>query len=265
MNNLRCQKRRHIVVRNKNGQTGEKFRCANGASCMYRDTVDELTCKQCCLRQPLVCAAARNEPPPVNPLWPEPQYNNQSEVVYPISGKTDAPPPPQGYSHKIQAGTTSWRYKSNWGVCLYQQFMNRRGEQGDLQVIAHCSAQKGRVVSHAECLKCQQATEEVGGLLSKRAVEEASPLPEKDSPEYPAAVKQLKNYYLAVERWVRAGRPVRSNKEVKAIHTDFCVKCDWHDPKQHRCKGCGCKVRPNGIAVLNKIKMATENCPQKLW
>lgn len=265
MMNLPCQKRRHIIVRSKDGEKSDKFRCANTTASTYRDTIGEKDCKRCCLRRPLVCITACNEAPPSDPVWDEPHYTNQGDIAYPARGRSDTPPPPQGYTHQIQTGRTMWHCKSTWGVCLYRQFMNKRGPRGDLQVIAHCSAQRGKIVSHGECVKCTAAADEIGGLLSKQAIEEASPLPAKDAPDYPTALKQMENYGRAIERWIAAGWPTRSREEVRQIHEDFCAKCDWYDPDWQRCKGCGCKVRPNGIAMLNKIKMKTENCPQNLW
>lgn len=74
--------------------------------------------------------------------------------------------------------------------------------------------------------------------------------------------KKALNYSTALKKWVAAGRPTREKKEVTRIHS-ICTKCDWYD--KGNCKGCGCKVSQSNVAVMNKIKMATEHCPKELW
>ena len=76
--------------------------------------------------------------------------------------------------------------------------------------------------------------------------------------------KRITNYSKAIKEWVTAGRPTRTEKEVDRIHK-ICVGCDWYDKESSSCKGCGCKVSQNSFAVMNKIKMATESCPQDKW
>jgi len=91
----------------------------------------------------------------------------------------------------------------------------------------------------------------------------------QESPEYPAMTLQLWLYKEALIRWHKAGRPVRSQEQVQKIHSEFCANpdtpCDYYDPKKRRCKDCGCRVTTGAIAVVNKIKMATESCPKGKW
>lgn len=94
---------------------------------------------------------------------------------------------------------------------------------------------------------------------------EIKPEGEGPTPEYPALSMQLWLYKEALMRWNKAGRPTRSDEEVKHIHDTHCANCAWYDKEKHRCKGCGCKVTVGSVAVFNKIKMATESCPQGLW
>ena len=89
--------------------------------------------------------------------------------------------------------------------------------------------------------------------------------PNSEAPQYPPMSMQLWAYKEALQKWNAAGRPVRSKEEVNHIHETFCMKCDWYDEKKKRCKGCGCRVTIGDLAVLNKIKMATEHCPRELW
>jgi hypothetical protein len=104
-------------------------------------------------------------------------------------------------------------------------------------------------VSPQECLGC-------GGKIHV-----ASERP----PNYPGLKTQAANYWGAVKKWIKAGRPERSEEEVKRIHSNFCEKCDWYDQDAGRCRGCGCRVKAAGAAVLNKIRMGTEKCPKGLW
>ncbi len=84
-------------------------------------------------------------------------------------------------------------------------------------------------------------------------------------PNYPPMSLQVWLYKEALLKWNREGRPTRNAEEVTAILTNHCKKCDWFDADANRCKGCGCKVSSSSIAVMNKIKMATEHCPKGLW
>jgi hypothetical protein len=88
-------------------------------------------------------------------------------------------------------------------------------------------------------------------------------------PGYPPISMQLWTYKEALIRWHKAGRPVRTAEEVAEIESTFCRSeehpCDYYDPKQKRCMGCGCKVTTSSIALFNKIKMATEHCPKEKW
>ncbi len=71
------------------------------------------------------------------------------------------------------------------------------------------------------------------------------------------------SYLEAVAEWIAAGRPVRSDEEVAAIHRVLCKPC--YLCYRNTCRECGCKVRPEGLAVFNKIKMATQHCPRGKW
>jgi hypothetical protein len=87
--------------------------------------------------------------------------------------------------------------------------------------------------------------------------------------DYPDFSVQLWTYKEALIRWNKAGRPKRTQEEVEEIYTTHCnppgKPCEWYDPEQSRCKGCGCKVTVGSVAVFNKIKMATEQCPKGKW
>jgi hypothetical protein len=150
--------------------------------------------------------------------------------------------------------------------------MNKRTPNGDLQIDARCGLRGNTPVGHERCKRCLSDVGEIGGTLDKgEAIKSLSlpePMKELDEngvPSFPLAAQLMATYWAAVKRWIAAGRPRRSSEEVKSLHATFCAKCDWYDPESQRCKGCGCRVKPKGIAILNKIEMATEHCPQKFW
>jgi hypothetical protein len=89
----------------------------------------------------------------------------------------------------------------------------------------------------------------------------SAPKPKK----YPSLTRQAENYAIALAKWTAAKFPVRTNEEIKFIFSQHCAKCDWFDLKKKRCKNCGCRVTTSSIAIVNKIKMATEHCPRGLW
>ena len=90
-------------------------------------------------------------------------------------------------------------------------------------------------------------------------------LPESSDevPTLPSFPKRVLNYTEAVAEWITKGRPERSNEDVEHIYSTYCVPCSWL--KRGTCQGCGCRVARNGVAVTNKIKMATQHCPQGKW
>ena len=59
--------------------------------------------------------------------------------------------------------------------------------------------------------------------------------------------------------------PTRSDAEVAAIFATHCQPCEHYDPAAHTCAVCGCRVRADGAALLNKIKMGTEHRPKGKW
>ena len=92
------------------------------------------------------------------------------------------------------------------------------------------------------------------------------PVIEKDAPSYPPITMQAWLYKEALLRWNKAGRPKRSDEEVKELLEGHCkAACSWFDPKQGRCKGCGCAVSEGSIAIFNKLRMGSEHCPQEKW
>lgn len=72
----------------------------------------------------------------------------------------------------------------------------------------------------------------------------------------------LRNYSRAIAKWVKAGRPRRSDGEVAAI-LEICHRCSLFE--NGGCKKCGCRVNTRKSALANKLRMATESCPIDRW
>jgi hypothetical protein len=107
---------------------------------------------------------------------------------------------------------------------------------------------------------------EAAGFDIKEVEATQKNLANADVKSYPAISLQLWSFKEALIKWNKAGRPTRTQEEVKHIHREFCaVPCEWYDEGAGRCRGCGCNVTTGSIAVFNKIKMATEHCPKDKW
>ena len=77
---------------------------------------------------------------------------------------------------------------------------------------------------------------------------------------FPPLVKRVGSWAKAVARWAAAGKPCRSDEEVQRIFDTLCQPCEHFRVKKQSCNLCGCKVRRDGAAFKNKIRMATEQC-----
>jgi hypothetical protein len=84
-------------------------------------------------------------------------------------------------------------------------------------------------------------------------------------PKEPSLAKRILTYTEAVAEWIAAGRPERTDEEVQRIFKEHCEKCNWRKRRSNICRGCGCRVVSYGMAVTNKLKMATQHCPRSKW
>ena len=109
-------------------------------------------------------------------------------------------------------------------------------------------------VTPFECRQCQ-----------RQVVRETSQPHGDEVPPAPSLATRVLTYTQAVAEWVAAGRPERSDEEVQRIYKEHCEPCSWRKRRSNICRGCGCRVAAYGMAVLNKIKMATEHCPREKW
>jgi hypothetical protein len=101
--------------------------------------------------------------------------------------------------------------------------------------------------------------------LDMSEFEREAPATEEEAVNYPPLSMQAWFYKEALIRWNKAGRPKRSDEEVKELLNGHCKACSWFDSKKSRCKGCGCAVSEGAIAIFNKLRMGSEHCPQEKW
>ena len=83
--------------------------------------------------------------------------------------------------------------------------------------------------------------------------------------ELPNFFNRTYRYARALTRWIKAGRPIRDNAEIERIFETCCKPCEAYDTKSSSCCCCGCRVNRATAAALNKIAMATEECPLDKW
>ena len=116
------------------------------------------------------------------------------------------------------------------------------------------------------CFKCQRAVILTGDDNTLKAILDTKSecLGKRRSPHI---ATRIGNYTRAVQRWIKAGRPVRDDARVAEIYDTKCRPCRHFDQNRETCTICGCFVRRSGSALRNKIKMATERCPADppLW
>jgi hypothetical protein len=233
VNCTRCQK---IIRKEADGTKSERFKCTNGMANTLRQTVSPDDCDHCVLKQAWDCHCANQ--PPANPIYVQPVFNCDNAICY-FNG---TPPCPYGYSTR----KNPLEFVPLWPACSYLEFANELNEDGSIKIKARCAISQ-KLIDYQTCINCN------GDITS------ISP---KD---YPPISTEFVTYVEAVKGWVKEGRPVRTDEEVTEIHQKYCSQCDWYDSDQQRCKGCGCKTRAAGYALLNKIKMGTQHCPKQLW
>ena len=233
---VECTRCQRTVKRFADGTISEVYKCTNGMANTCKKIISDATCNQCALRQTWDCLCSLI--PLVNPLYVQPTLGQQSELIY-VNG---TPPCPYGYV----TTDNPLVFVSEWPDCLYRETANELNADGSIKIKARCAITK-KLIDPQTCKACSG---DINSIIPK---------------EYPAITTELTTYVQAVKGWVAAGRPVRTDEEVANIHTQYCTQCDWYDPDQQRCKGCGCKATADGAALLNKIKMGTQHCPKQLW
>lgn len=59
--------------------------------------------------------------------------------------------------------------------------------------------------------------------------------------------------------WIKHGRPFREMNDVNHLYYQVCSKCKMF--LNDGCLVCRCRLVPNELSALNKLAMATTNCP----
>lgn len=80
-------------------------------------------------------------------------------------------------------------------------------------------------------------------------------------------VTQAWSLITAETKWILAGMPKRTPKEVEDIFCKICQPCEHYqtqDTHNGTCGLCGCSLQQFG-GMLNKIIMLTEKCPANKW
>ena len=244
-----CQKRRLVIRTERDGAKRELHRCAHRMASTYKSEVDPQACEGCSLSQVLLNISPCGSKPPTKAGFEQPVIGEDAELSYKSTLDATPPPCPDGYRRRID---NAWVFDPIWYPCQYRLFNNDLFPDGSLKVKAYCAASK-KPVNFEECEKCQGTLAKMGISLNL------------ETPTVPGLTHQLQTYWAAVQTWIASGRPTRTDAEVKDLHHRYCSRCDWYDQGSKRCKGCGCKVRSEGTALLNKIKMKTENCPRDFW
>lgn len=130
-------------------------------------------------------------------------------------------------------------------------------------------------MARRRCVHCGFPTMPHAGPVRRRCS-----ATDRDSRPYepPNALQQVTNYQRAIRRWMKAGRPERSEAEALAIFEGHCQSCDMLNKGTCTHKECGCTVRGTSstlvkighamgvpAALTNKLRMATESCPLGKW
>jgi len=68
-----------------------------------------------------------------------------------------------------------------------------------------------------------------------------------------------RRYGRALANWSEAGFPTRGKLETDLIFEKCCKPCENFNG--HGCGICKCRTNQSGLAIVNKLKMATEACP----
>lgn len=78
--------------------------------------------------------------------------------------------------------------------------------------------------------------------------------------------EKMQHYAKALLVWKAAGYPTCSDEETaKRLAICESGKCGRYDVETKSCEVCGCRVNTSKWAVVNKARMATEDCPLGHW
>jgi hypothetical protein len=75
----------------------------------------------------------------------------------------------------------------------------------------------------------------------------------------PSLLKKGVAFISEEAKWLYHNRPFRSVNEINHIYYNICKPCEFFE--NDGCRICGCRIVPNERSPLNKLSMATTNCP----
>lgn len=86
--------------------------------------------------------------------------------------------------------------------------------------------------------------------------------------ELPSIIQQAKNYKQAHDKWVAAGKPLRTPERIAGLFAQ-CEQCPLKKFMRvgkdiGRCTECGCWLKRKG-EHFNKLAWPTEACPHGVW
>lgn len=132
-----------------------------------------------------------------------------------------------------------------------------------------------------DCLHCglplgapkgQRGPREYPARVRRECVKPEDRDKKKQARKTPSVAQRAKNYLSAREKWVAAGKPMRSAEERAALFA-ICQQCPSGEYRekllrivapQGICDVCGCGLHPERD-VANKLAWATEECPRGHW
>lgn len=79
----------------------------------------------------------------------------------------------------------------------------------------------------------------------------------------PGVIKKTTNFTQSSFKYVKAGRPRRTDEEIDKI-LDICHNCPTKRFNGKICTRCGCPINRER-KWLNKLKWGTERCPDGHW
>jgi hypothetical protein len=113
-----------------------------------------------------------------------------------------------------------------------------------------------------EQMEATGQTEVVAALkASHEKCVEDNPVLSPENQNFPPVMIQAWNFGSAFVKWLGAGRPVRSKRQI-ASRLKICKSCPFLE--NQRCTRCGCYCVETE-QLINKLALATEKCPEGKW
>ena len=86
----------------------------------------------------------------------------------------------------------------------------------------------------------------------------------QENPIPPSILRKGTNYIQAWIKWVRAGRPERTDEQVQELR-QICQGCPMFNGQICTHENCGCNVTSSGSILGDKLRWLSESCPDGKW